>query len=59
MGWCYPIGAYAEALEAAGFLIEAVREPEPATGAPARLDRYRRMPNFLMLRAWKPAPRPA
>jgi SAM-dependent methyltransferase len=53
-GWCYPVSAYAQALEAAGFLIETVREPEPAPSAPARLDRYRRLPNFLMLRAVKP-----
>jgi SAM-dependent methyltransferase len=54
-GWCYPIDAYARALEAAGLLVEALREPEPAPSAPRRLDRYRRMPNFLMLRALKPS----
>jgi SAM-dependent methyltransferase len=50
-GWCYPLATYSEALEAAGFRIEAMREPEPAPAAPARMARYRRIPNFLMLRA--------
>ncbi len=52
-GWSYPLTAYTRALESAGFLLEALREPEPAVQAPARLDRYRRIPNFLMLRAVK------
>ena len=38
----------------AGFLIEALREPAASPIAPARVDRYRRIPNFLMLRALKP-----
>jgi SAM-dependent methyltransferase len=57
-GWCYPFSAYAQALETVGLLIEALREPEPGPSAPPRLDRYRRMPNFLFLRAVKPAARP-
>jgi SAM-dependent methyltransferase len=52
-GWCYPFSAYSRALEAAGLLVEALREPEPAPDAPPRLERYRRIPNFLMLRALK------
>jgi SAM-dependent methyltransferase len=52
-GWCYPFETYSEALEAGGFLIEALREPAPAPDAPARAARYRRIPNFLMLRALK------
>jgi SAM-dependent methyltransferase len=52
-GWCYPFSAYSEALEAGGLVVEAVREPAPAPDAPTRLDRYRRIPNFLMLRAMK------
>jgi SAM-dependent methyltransferase len=57
-GWSYPLGTYSQALESGGFLVEALREPEPAADAPARLDRYRRIPNFLMLRAVKSAPLP-
>ena len=53
-GWSYPLETYSQALEMAGFLIEALREPAPSPIAPARVDRYRRIPNFLMLRALKP-----
>ena len=52
-GWCHPLSAYSQALETGGFLVEVIREPEPASTAPTRLDRYRRIPNFLMLRALK------
>ena len=45
----YPLGGYARALEGAGFLIEALREPAAADG------RWSRVPGFLMLRAVKPA----
>ena len=55
-GWCYPLAAYTQALETAGFVVEALREPEPAAHAPERMDRYRRIPNFLMLRARKAPP---
>ena len=55
-GWCYPFSTYSQALEAGGFLMEALREPEPAAHAPTRIDRYRRIPNFLMLRALKASP---
>jgi SAM-dependent methyltransferase len=46
-GWAYSLEAYARALEGSGFLIETLREP-PAVreGSP-----WRRIPNFLMLRA--------
>src|SRR5262245_42556219 len=50
-GWCYPFSTYSQALEAGGFLVEALREPEPSPDAPSRMDRYRRIPNFLMFRA--------
>ncbi len=43
-GWSYPLEDYARALEDAGFLIEAVREPP---------DPDRPIPNFLQLRAVK------
>jgi hypothetical protein len=47
-GWCYPLEAYTRALEAAGLLIEAIREPaDPAGG------RWARVPMFLMWRALK------
>jgi len=54
-GWCYPLSAYSQALEATGFLVETLREPEPSPSAPPRMERYRRIPNFLMLRALKTA----
>lgn len=52
-GWCYPLEDYCRALEEAGFLVEAVREPRYVSpdGAP---DRWGRLPNFLQLRALKP-----
>jgi SAM-dependent methyltransferase len=47
-GWCFPLAAYARALEEAGLLIEAIREPaDPAGG------RWARVPMFLMWRAVK------
>jgi hypothetical protein len=49
-----PIEAYGRALEDAGFLIEAIREPMPDEAVVAvRPDeeRWRRIPNFLMVRA--------
>jgi SAM-dependent methyltransferase len=47
-GWCYPLEAYTGALEEAGLLIEAMREPaDPAGG------RWARVPMFLMWRALK------
>jgi SAM-dependent methyltransferase len=52
-GWCYPFSTYSRVLEASGFLVEALREPEPSSDAPPRMERYRRIPNFLMLRALK------
>jgi SAM-dependent methyltransferase len=48
-GWCFPLEAYAGALETAGLLIEAIREPaDPAGG------RWARVPMFLMWRALNP-----
>ena len=45
-GWCFPLEAYAGALEASGLLIETIREPaDPAGG------RWARVPMFLMWRA--------
>jgi SAM-dependent methyltransferase len=47
-GWCLPLEAYARALEDAGLLIEAMREPADADGG-----RWARVPMFLMWRAVK------
>jgi hypothetical protein len=47
-GWCLPLEAYARALEDAGLLIEAIREPADADGG-----RWARVPMFLMWRALK------
>jgi SAM-dependent methyltransferase len=52
----YPLEDYARALEAAGFLIEAMREPgasEEAVAARPSMARWRRIPSFLHLRAVK------
>ena len=48
-GWAYPLEGYFRALEAAGFAIEAVREPRIDGGS----ERWRRIPLFLMWRAVK------
>jgi SAM-dependent methyltransferase len=47
-GWCLPLEAYARALENAGLLIEALREPGDPDGG-----RWARVPMFLMWRALK------
>ena len=47
-GWCYPLEAYTRALEEAGMLIEAIREPADLAGG-----RWARVPMFLMWRALK------
>jgi SAM-dependent methyltransferase len=58
-GWIYPLESYSRALEAAGLVIEALREP-PAPDAEiqsrppearALMARWQRLPNFLMFRA--------
>jgi SAM-dependent methyltransferase len=46
-GHTYPLGHYFAALEQAGLLVEAVREPASDEG------RWSRLPNFLMWRAVK------
>jgi SAM-dependent methyltransferase len=47
-GWCHPLEAYTRALEEAGLLIEAIREPADRAGG-----RWARVPMFLMWRALK------
>ena len=52
-----PLSAYAAALEAAGLLIEAVREPVPPSAYAAeypRAAKWGRIPGFLQVRAVKP-----
>lgn len=51
-GWRYPLEDYAKALEAAGLVIEAIREPTPAGGGP-EYGRWKRLPMFLQIRAVK------
>ena len=57
-GWVYALEEYARALEDAGFLVEALREPampaELVQRRGPRAERWRRVPNFLYLRAVKP-----
>jgi SAM-dependent methyltransferase len=56
-GWAYPLEGYFGALEKAGLLIQAVREPaldaDSAGQAPSD-ERWRRIPSFLFWRAIKP-----
>ena len=58
-GMTYPLEDYARALEGAGLVVEAIREPAPAPDAEQRLEaagraRWSRLPMFLMWRAAKP-----
>ena len=56
-GQCYPLEAYARALEGAGFLIETLREPAASAQVAAEQPSYRRwqrLPMYLHLRAVKP-----
>jgi SAM-dependent methyltransferase len=46
-----PLRAYARALEDAGLVIEALREPQPPPDAPERYRSWRKIPMFLMFRA--------
>jgi len=57
-GWAYPLEDYSRALEAAGLVIQALREP-PFPAADPTEQKWRRIPMFLMFRALKPAPGPA
>lgn len=54
-GWIYPLESYSRALEAAGFVVEALREPaapdEEVAARPRTGRRWQRLPNFLMFRA--------
>jgi SAM-dependent methyltransferase len=54
-GWCYPLEAYARALEEVGFVIERLREPAAEQTAIEKYgeseNRWRRVPLFLQFRA--------
>ena len=52
-GWTYTLEDYFAALESAGLVVEVVREPRPG-GASERLEKWRRVPLFLFLRARRP-----
>jgi ubiquinone/menaquinone biosynthesis C-methylase UbiE len=55
-GWCYPLEGYTRPLEDAGFMIEAIREPAvDRSDISPHGERRLRIPNFLLLRAVKPA----
>ena len=56
-----PLEAYGRALEDAGLLVEAIREPVPDAAHVAAhpgVERWRRAPVFLLLRALKPRAAP-
>lgn len=54
--WAYPLEGYTRPLEAAGFLLEAFREPAvDRSSVSPRGERRLRIPNFLLIRAVKPA----
>lgn len=56
-GFSHSLESYARALEAAGLVIERIREPAPtdaAVAADPTAARWRRIPMFLFLRAVKP-----
>jgi hypothetical protein len=53
-----PIDHYSRALEAAGFAIEAIREPQPSEAVVAEFPEvanWARVPDFLHVRAVKTA----
>lgn len=56
-GWCYPLEGYTRPLQDAGFLVEAFREPavDRTDVQPQHGERRARIPNFLLIRAVKPA----
>lgn len=55
-GWVYPLETYSRALEQAGLILEALREPpapDAEVAARGGAARWQRLPNFLMFRATK------
>lgn len=58
-GWAYPLEAYMRAFEAAGLLVERLREPASPDRVLPRSPgerRWQRIPNFLYLRCVKTPP---
>lgn len=56
-GMCYPLEDYSRAFEAAGLLIESIREPAAPAAAVERdtaESRWQRLPMFLQIRLLKP-----
>ncbi|MGH3320189.1 MAG: hypothetical protein ACRDN9_08415 [Streptosporangiaceae bacterium] len=53
-GWAYALEEYARALERAGLLIEAAREPAPDAASTSKPARRARVPMFLWARALRP-----
>jgi SAM-dependent methyltransferase len=52
-GWQHDLETYSRAFEAAGLLIERLREPAPGSARELIWKRWNRIPMFLMLRAVK------
>lgn len=52
-GWSYPLEDYLRAFEAAGLLLETLREPLPATTT-GHYAKWHRIPMFLTMRLVKP-----
>jgi hypothetical protein len=55
-GWAYPLETYFKAMERAGLVVEALREPrvdDPTVLKDPSEERWRRVPMFLMWRAVK------
>ncbi|HEV3473395.1 MAG TPA: class I SAM-dependent methyltransferase [Actinomycetota bacterium] len=52
--WRYPLAQYVDSVEAAGLLIERLKEPLPDLSKKPDLKRLERIPMFLFLRALKP-----
>ena len=51
-GWMQPLENYVAALEEAGLAITSLREPAPTdSGGPANMERWRRWPMFLWMKA--------
>jgi hypothetical protein len=47
--WHRPLGIYMQALLQAGFELRHFAEPEPTAGEPVDVERYRRVPWFLLM----------
>lgn len=52
--WHRPLSFYFKAFLAEGLVLKSFDEPEPHSGAPEKIDRYRRAPNFCIMEWEKP-----